>query len=107
MPLFGSGQYNLNALKEIRVTDSYRGLDQDIKGCQDEEPILNCKTRHYIDSMLKQCGCLPFRMMKDKVITKRRPHVFTRSKRNVLNLTDLGFRGICASRRNSVIVSMN
>ena len=30
--LVGEGEYNLNALKVIEVTDSYHGLDQSIKG---------------------------------------------------------------------------
>ena len=29
--LIGEGEYNLNALKEIKVTESYLGLDQDVK----------------------------------------------------------------------------
>ena len=42
--LIGEGEYNLNALKEIRVTDSYLGLDQDDTQCQDKEPFDNCTT---------------------------------------------------------------
>ena len=35
--LTGEGEYNLNVLKEIRVTESYLGLDQNIRGCHDEK----------------------------------------------------------------------
>ena len=59
MKLIGEGEYNLNALKEIRVTDSYLGLDQDVRICQDEEPRINCTTRKYLDTLLGKCGCLP------------------------------------------------
>ena len=58
--LIGEGEYNLNALKEIKVTDSYLGLDQDVRQCQDDEPLNNCTTRQYLDNMLGKCGCLPF-----------------------------------------------
>ena len=60
MKLIGEGEYNLNALKEIRVTESYLGLDQDVRGCQNEEPLKNCTTRQYLKTMLGECGCLPF-----------------------------------------------
>ena len=58
--LEGEGQYNINELKEIKVTESYLGLKQDVKGCQNYESIQNCSTRTYIDTLLKECGCLPF-----------------------------------------------
>ena len=57
--LLGEGNYNLNALKEIDVTESYLGLDQDVRGCQNEESLDVCTTRHYIKTLLDQCGCLP------------------------------------------------
>ena len=58
----GEGEYNLNVLKEIKVTDSYLGLDQDRRECQNKEPFYNCTTRLFIDSLLRQCGCLPLNL---------------------------------------------
>ena len=55
----GEGKYNLNALKEIDVTESYLGLDQDVRGCQNKESYHNCTTRKYIDTLLDKCGCIP------------------------------------------------
>ena len=60
--LIGEGKYNLNIMKDIKVTDSYLGLDMKHRGCQNEEPLDNCTTRHYIDTLLQQCGCLPLRI---------------------------------------------
>ena len=57
--LIGEGEYNLNALTEIEVTDSYLGLEQDLRKCQNEEPFYNCTTRKYMDTILEECGCLP------------------------------------------------
>ena len=58
----GEGEYNLNVLKEITVTDSYLGLDQEERGCQNEEPYDNCTTRQYHNTILEKCECLPFNM---------------------------------------------
>ena len=60
--LIGEGEYNLNALTSIEVTDSYLGLDEKVKKCQKEEPLQNCTTRRCRDTLLGQCGCLPFHM---------------------------------------------
>ena len=40
--------------------DSFLELDEYIRGCQNEEPLDNCTTRQYIDSLMNQCGCLPY-----------------------------------------------
>ena len=60
--LIGEGEYNLNDLKEIKATESYLGQDVVIRRCQNEEPYNNCTTRQYINTILGQCGCLPFNM---------------------------------------------
>ena len=57
--LIGEGEYNLNILTEIKVTESYLGLDQETRECQNKEPFYNCTTRAYLDNVLKECGCLP------------------------------------------------
>ena len=60
--LVGEGKYNLDAVKEIKVTDSFLGMDMEDKGCQIEESLENCTTRNHIETLLHQCGCLPFRL---------------------------------------------
>ena len=45
--LIGEGEYNLDNLKEIKITDSYLGLDQDVRKCQNEESLFSCTTRQY------------------------------------------------------------
>ena len=61
--LVGEGEYNLNVVKEIEVTDSYMGLDQDVRGCQNKETYNDCTTKVYIDTVIDTCGCLPFNIM--------------------------------------------
>ena len=57
--LYGEGQYNLLSLKEISVTDSFMGLDQNTRNCQNIETYDDCKTRLYLDHLRQKCGCLP------------------------------------------------
>ena len=57
--LNGEGDYNLNNIKLEEVTESFLGLDQDVRGCQNEEHYDECTTRQYIENMKELCGCLP------------------------------------------------
>ena len=56
--LAGEGQYNLNVLKQIEVTESFLGLDESDRGCQNQEPYDNCTTRTFIELMREKCGCI-------------------------------------------------
>ena len=77
--MIGEGEYNLNVLKEIKVTDSFLGFDKDVRGCQNKEPFSNCTTRIYRNTILKECGCLPFNIrLFDKVC-------FYKGRKNVVD----------------------
>ena len=66
--LSGEGSYNLNILKEIKVTESFNGLDEEIKKCQNVETYNECTTRNYIYQFKRKCGCLPLAIrLSDKV----------------------------------------
>ena len=69
----GEGEYNLNDLKEIMVTESYLGLDQEERGCQNEETLDNCTSRQYYDTILEKCGCLPLNMIPSEVLIETCP----------------------------------
>ena len=58
--LMGEGEYNINNMKELKVTESFLGLDLKDRGCQNEETMEDCSTRQHIDACLQECGCLPF-----------------------------------------------
>ena len=58
--LSGEGQYNLDSLKMFEVTQSFLGLDENVKKCQNKMPFDNCTTSHYLDTIRKKCKCLPF-----------------------------------------------
>ena len=65
--LIGEGEYNLNALTDVKATDSYVGLGQAVTSCQTEEPFCNCTTKKYIENILAKCGCLPLTISNKKV----------------------------------------
>ena len=67
--LIGEGKYNLDALKEVKVTESFLGLDMNY--CQNVEPIQECEGRHYKNSLLQHCGCLPLRIAIYKNVSIR------------------------------------
>ena len=66
---FSPGQgYNLNVIKEIKVTESFLTLNPDVRKCDNKEIFDDCKTRHYLDSLLTNCKCLPFNIrLSDQV----------------------------------------
>ena len=61
--------YNLNNIKEIKVTEDFLGLSKTIRRCEKYESYDDCKTKNYIDALMKSCKCLPFAIREaDKVI---------------------------------------
>ena len=67
--LIGEGKYNLNAMKEIKVTESFLELDMKDKGCQIEESSEDCKSKHYVDTLLQHCKCLPLSISTSKNVS--------------------------------------
>ena len=57
--LFGEGQYNLHSMKEVSVTESFLGLNQDSRQCQNIENYDTCNTRLHLENLRQKCGCLP------------------------------------------------
>ena len=57
--LSGEGQYNLNSLKMIDVTESFLELDENVIKCQDKVFFDNCTTKYYLEIIKKKCECLP------------------------------------------------
>ena len=70
--LYGEGEYNLNALKEILVTESFLGLSQEAKDCQNTETFNDCVTKNYLEQMRQECECLPLSyVLNDQVLEKQ------------------------------------
>ena len=69
MTLTGEGEFNLNVLKEIQVTNYFlNNIEEEVRKCQNGDTITNCETDYYKNTLLEKCGCIPFRIsLSDKV----------------------------------------
>ena len=67
--MIGEGKYNLNAVEEILVTESFLGLDESVKHCQNKEELDVCKNRHMKKTLLQQCGCVPLGIRISKKVS--------------------------------------
>ena len=69
MKILEEGEYNLNNLKEISVTDSFMELNRDIRNCQNIKSNEHCKEKFYVENLMQECGCLPLSLrLTEKVI---------------------------------------
>ena len=62
LPLQLEKEYNLNVVKVIEVTEEFLNLDESVRECQNKESEEECLTKNYVDSLLDQCKCLPFKI---------------------------------------------
>ena len=58
--MYGECQYNLNSVKEIKVSDSLLSIPENVRECQNVEASEDCKSRKYVEALLETCKCLPF-----------------------------------------------
>ena len=58
--------YNFNTFKEIEVTKDFLSLSLETAKYQNIESYDNCATREYIDTLLKECKCIPFNMILEE-----------------------------------------
>ena len=50
----------MSAVKEIRVTEDYLGLEEETRKCQNQESFEDCTTREYLQTVEKHCHCVPY-----------------------------------------------
>ena len=62
-------EYNMNNVKEVKVTDDFLTLARETIGCQNDESIHDCNTEEYMDSLKKQCTCFPYSIMGVEKVT--------------------------------------
>ena len=55
--MYSGWKYNLNVVKDIKVTDDFMKFEE--KGCG-EETYENCTTRTFLEKIADKCGCLSF-----------------------------------------------
>ena len=66
--LLYEGDYNLNVLKEVIATDSFLGMDENKRECQNKESQLTCSTKNYLDTLRRECNRIPFNIKQDQVV---------------------------------------
>ena len=67
----GEGEYNLDILEEIAVTDSFFELEKEDIKCQSyksKSTFDNCTTNFYSEQLRLNCGCLPFAIRNDEKV---------------------------------------
>ena len=57
--LQGEGHYALTAVKDIKVTEEFLGLGQEVTRCQTKEARADCVSRRYQEQLLASCHCAP------------------------------------------------
>ena len=58
--LYGGGDYEFTNVKEMNVTEDFLQLEEDVKKCQNNESVVECAAREYLESGREECGCVPF-----------------------------------------------
>ena len=80
--MYGEGNYALTAVKEVSVTESFLGLKEEDKKCQNLESLEDCSTKRYLQSLrsdqtsikehslifCRRAGCRPFSLGYDENI---------------------------------------
>ena len=60
LTVHGDGNYPLSLVKEIKVTDTFLGLEQRFKKCQTKESLGECTSALLLNKSIEMCGCVPF-----------------------------------------------
>ena len=61
MPLVlgGEGHFSLSGVKEVKVTEDFVGLGEEITRCQTGQSRADCLTEKYLARALSTCHCAP------------------------------------------------
>ena len=62
MELYGEGNYEIENVKEITITDDFASMNEQTRGCQTESNMEDCVTQKLITNMRNSCKCLPYNM---------------------------------------------
>ena len=61
--MYGSGIYSLQAVKEVKVTEEFKSLNEDRKNCQTDETLEDCLETALWTKTKDECNCIPFEIM--------------------------------------------
>ena len=61
--MYGSGIYSLQAVKEVKVTEEFKSLNEDQKNCQADETLEDCLEIALWTKTKDECSCIPYEIM--------------------------------------------
>ena len=94
-------QLEHGAKKEIFVTDSFLGLNENTRNCQNIETYNDCKTRLYVENLRKECeGTGIFMGIKYVIV------ILARDTRVILGLLSVTFYLSFCGNSNFSTISM-
>ena len=59
MSLIGKGDFALTDVKVLDGTKGFLSLDIEVRKCQNETTILECRSKKYLEKGKKLCKCVP------------------------------------------------
>ena len=62
LKLYGEGKYALSAVKQIKVTEEFMKLDDEIKNCNNRQSYEECATKAYLEHLKQECKCVPYEL---------------------------------------------
>ena len=61
--LSGDGHFSLSGVKEVRVSQEFVGLGQEITSCQTARSRADCLTGDYLARAMETCHCAPLSIL--------------------------------------------
>ena len=61
--LSGEGHFSLSGVKEMKVTEAFVGLGEEITHCQTGQSRADCLTGKYLARALNTCHCAPLNII--------------------------------------------
>ena len=61
--MYGSGTYSLQAVKEVKVTEGFKTLNEEQKNCQTVESLEQCLSTALLAKSKDECNCIPYELM--------------------------------------------
>ena len=65
-----AGKYNIKIFMDINVTDSFLGLNENTRGCQEKRNHEKCVSKDYVNKIMKKCGCVPISLSLHEQVQK-------------------------------------
>ena len=60
--LIGEGNYEVEEVKEVAITDDFVTLDEDSRKCQIVSTFEDCVTQYFLKALIDNCHCLPYNL---------------------------------------------